>query len=103
MRKQFLVAVGCIVSTVACAQEWKPAIEKWRACADANAVRYSKTAESAPVVARLAALACDAEKKEALRAIAERDGNLFAQDYVETAERYYIDRLSINIMEMRLR
>jgi hypothetical protein len=69
MRKQSLVAVGCVISNVASGQEWKPTIEKWRACADAAALRYSKSSESAPVVARLAAVACIAEKKQALQAV----------------------------------
>jgi hypothetical protein len=103
MRKQLLIAVGCIVSTVACAQEWRPAVEKWRSCADAAAARYSKSAESAPVVARLAALACTTEKSATLEAIAKREGARFAEDYVDTAERHYIDRLSIDVIEMRLR
>ena len=54
MRKHCLVAVVCLISSIACAQEWKPALDKWRACADAAAVRYAKSTESAPVVARLA-------------------------------------------------
>jgi hypothetical protein len=62
MRKQFLVAAGCIVSTVASAQERRAAADKWRSCADAAAVRYSKSTESAAAVVRSAALACPAEK-----------------------------------------
>jgi hypothetical protein len=36
MRKQFLIAVGFVISTAASAQEWKLAIEKWRSCADGS-------------------------------------------------------------------
>lgn len=103
MRKLFLIAVGCMVPSVACAQEWKPTIEKWRACADAAAARYSKSTESAPVVARLAALACADEKKEALQAVTKTDGANFAEQYIESAEHYYIDVLSVRVIEMRLR
>jgi hypothetical protein len=103
MRKLFLIAVGCVVSTVACAQEWKPAIVKWRSCADAAAERYSKSTESAPVAARLAALACIDEKKEALQAVTQRDGAGFAADYIDAAEHHYIDRLSVWVIETRLR
>jgi hypothetical protein len=103
MCKQFLIAVGCIISTVASAQEWKPTVDKWRSCADAAAVRYSKSTESAPVAARLAALSCAAEKKQVWQAVSQQDSPGFADDYVETSERRYIDVLSVNIIEMRLK
>ena len=103
MRKLFLIAVVCIVPTVACAQEWKPAMEKWRSCADAAAERYSKSTESAPVVARLAALSCVTEKKQVWDAMSRSDSAKFADDYVETVERHYIDVLSVKIIEMRLK
>lgn len=103
MRRDLLAAVGCIISTVASAQEWRAAADKWRSCADAAAVRYSKSAESAPVVARLAALACVAEKKQAWELVSQKDGANVADDYVEAMERRYIDRLSVNVIEMRLR
>jgi hypothetical protein len=103
MRKQFVVIVGCIISTVASAQEWKPAIDKWRSCADAAAIRYSKSTESAPVAARLAALSCATERKQALDAMSRSESAKFADDYVDTAERHYIDVLSVNIIEMRLK
>jgi hypothetical protein len=103
MRKQLLIAVGCTISTVAWAQEWRPAVEKWKSCADVTAVRYSKSTESAPVVARLAAQSCVAEKREALAAVSQKEGARFADDYIDTAERYYIDRLAVDVMEMRLR
>jgi hypothetical protein len=103
MHKHFLVAVGCVISTVASAQEWRAATEAWRSCADAAAVRYSKSAESAPVVARLAALACAAEKKKVWELLSQKDGASVADDYVEAMERRYIDHLSINVIEMRLR
>jgi hypothetical protein len=102
MRKQFLIAVGCIITTVASAQEWRPSVDKWRACADAAAARYSKTAESAPVAARLAGLFCADEKKQAWQAVSQHDGARFADDYVETIERSYLDILSVRIIEMRL-
>lgn len=102
MRKRFLIVVVCAIPTVASAQEWKSAVEKWRSCADAAAARYSKSAESAPVVARLAALACETEKKEAYAQVAKSDGTSFADQYIKSAERYYVDRLSVKVMEMRL-
>jgi hypothetical protein len=103
MRMQFLVAVGVVLSTAASAQDWKSAIEKWRGCADAAAARYSKSNETAQEVARLAALACGAEKTQAVQAVSQSDGVAFAEEYIETAERHYMDRLSVNVVEMRLR
>ncbi|MGC1562926.1 MAG: hypothetical protein WA820_24160 [Bradyrhizobium sp.] len=103
MRKQFLVAVVCLISSIASAQEWKPVLEKWRACADAAAVRYAKSTESAPVVARLAILSCVAEKKAALEAVKNVESASFTADYIETLERNYTDILAIRIIEMRLR
>jgi hypothetical protein len=102
MRKQFLIAVGLVISSAASAQEWKAAIEKWRSCADAAAARFSKSSESALAVARLAALSCSAEKKQATQAVSQTDGAAFADEYIETAERHYIDRLSVKVIEMRL-
>jgi hypothetical protein len=102
MGKQFLIAVGCIISTVASAQEWRPSVDKWRSCADAAAARYSKTAESAPVAARLAGLSCANEKKQVWQAVSQHDGARFADDYVDTVERSYIDILSVKIIELRL-
>jgi hypothetical protein len=102
MRKQFLIAVGFMISTAASAQEWKPAIEKWRSCADATAARYSKSSESAQEVARLAALACSAEKKQATQAVSQVEGVSFADQFIEAAERHYVGRLSVNVIEMRL-
>lgn len=103
MRNLAVVLTGCLLSSSALAQDAKSAIEKWRACADAAAARYSQSTESAPVVARLAALACDAEKKQTVEAVEKRDGPRFADEYVETVERRYIDRLSVDVMERRLR
>jgi hypothetical protein len=103
MRKLTLVLLGGIVSTGALAQDTKSAITKWRACADATAVRYAQSVESAPVVARLAVLACVAERKQAAEAVAQQDGERFAGEYIETLERRYIDKLSIDVLEMRLR
>jgi hypothetical protein len=103
MRKMFLVAAGCIVSTVASAQEWRAAADKWRSCADAAAVRYSKSTESAAAVAHLAALACTAEKRQTWEIVKQSESASFADDYVDAMERRYIDRLSVDVMEMRLR
>ena len=102
MRELSIVLLGCMLATGAVAQESKSLIAKWRACADAAAARYAKSTESAPVVARLAALSCIAEKRRAAQAIAKEDGDHFADEYVETVERRYIDRLSIDVMEMRV-
>jgi hypothetical protein len=102
MRKQLLIAIACMITTAASAQEWKSAVEKWRTCADAAAVRYSKSTESAPVAARLAALSCATEKKQVWQSVSEHDSAHFADDYVETVERHYIDILSVKIIEMRL-
>ena len=103
MRKQFLVAVGCLISNIAAAQEWRPAAEKWRDCADAAAARYAKSTESAPVVARLATLSCVDERKATLEAVKQVERASFAEDYLETLERRYIDVLSVKVIEMRLR
>jgi hypothetical protein len=54
-------------------------------------------------VARLAALACDTEKRQAAEAVTKQDGPRFADEYVETIERRYIDHLSFDVMETRLR
>ena len=62
-----------------------------------------KSAEGAPVVARLAALACAAEKKKVWELLSQSDGANVADDYVEAMERRYIDRFSVNVIEMRLR
>lgn len=103
MRQQFLAAVECMISTIAVAQQdSKQAIDKWRACADAAATRYAKSTESAPVVARLAALACVAERKQVAQAVSQQDGEHFAEEYVDTAEKHYIDRLSVKVIELRL-
>ncbi len=102
MRKQALIVAMCAISPVASAQEWKGAVDKWRVCADAAAARCSKSAESAPVVARLAALACETEKNDAHAQVAKSDGASFADQYIESAERYYVDRLSVKVIEMRL-
>jgi hypothetical protein len=103
MRKQVLVAIGCLVSSIASAQEWKSVLEKWQACADAAAVRYAKSTESAPVVARLAILSCVAEKRATLEAVKLVESASFADDYIDTLERRYTDVLAIRIMEMRTR
>jgi hypothetical protein len=103
MRKQLLVAVVCLISSIASAQEWKPVLEKWQACADAAAVRYAKSTESAPVAARLAILSCVAEKRATLEAVKQVESPSFAEDYIDTLERKYIDVLAVRIVEMRLR
>ena len=103
MRKHCLVVVVCLISSIACAQEWKPALDKWRACADAAAVRYAKSTESAPVVARLAIVSCAAEKKATLDAIKQVESPSFTEEYLDTLERKYIDILAVRVIEMRLR
>jgi hypothetical protein len=103
MFKLSLIMVGCIISTVASAQEWTPVLEKWRACADAAAVRYAKSTESAPVVARLAILSCVTERKAALEAVKQVESATFTEDYIDTLERRYIEILDVRVMEMRLR
>jgi hypothetical protein len=103
MRKQFLVAVVCLTSSIASAQEWRPVLDKWRACADAAAVRYAKSTESAPVVARLAILSCVAERKATLEAIKQVESASFTEEYLDTLERRYTDVLAVRVMEMRLR
>jgi hypothetical protein len=102
MRKRFLIAVGLAISTAASAQDWKPAIEKWRSCGDATAARYAKSSETAQEVARLAALACSAEKKQAAQAVSQVEGVAFADQFIEAAKRHYIGRLSVDVIEMRL-
>jgi hypothetical protein len=106
MRKIILIAIGCLISTIAFAQEKGPgnlALEKWRACADAAAKRYSKSAESAPVVARYAIMSCHEEKKEASQALIKEQGPRFADEFIEAAERRYSDLLAIDVIEMRLK
>jgi hypothetical protein len=100
MRKQFIIFVGCIISSVASAQEWRPSVDKWRSCADAAAARYSKTAESAPVAARLAGLSCANEKKQIWQAVSQHDGARFADDYVDTVERSYGDSLEVRGLDV---
>ncbi|GAU85977.1 hypothetical protein [Bosea sp. BIWAKO-01] len=103
MRQHVLAAAGCLIATMAAAQQdAKQAVDKWRACADATAARYAKSTESALVVARLAALACAPERKQAAQAVAMQDGESFAEQYVETVEKYYVDRLAVKVIEMRL-
>jgi hypothetical protein len=106
MRRNILIAIGCMISTLAFAQEkgkGNPALEKWRACADAAAARYSKSAESAPVVARYAIMSCHDEKKAASEALIQEQGPRFAEEFIEAAERRYTDLLAIDIIEMRLK
>ena len=79
------------------------AIEKWRACADAAAIRYSKSAESAPVVARYAIMSCRDEKKAASQALIQEQGSRFAEEFIDAAERRYTDLLAIDVIEMRLK
>jgi hypothetical protein len=102
MRKLSLVLLGCILATDAIGQDSKSLIAKWRACADVAAARYAQSTESAPVAARLAALSCNAEKRKAQEAVSNEDGGRFADEFVETVERRYVDHLSVQIMEMRL-
>ena len=92
-----------ILSNLAQAQEWKPVTQNWRACADAAADRYAKSTESAPVAARLAIVSCNEQKKQALEAITKTDGASFAAQWIETAEHWYLDVLSVRIIEQRLK
>jgi hypothetical protein len=85
------------------AQELKSVTDKWRSCVDSAAVRYSKSAESAPVVAHLAALSCVAAKKEVWDVVSQQDSPSFADNYVEAIEKHYLDRVAVNVIEMRLR
>jgi hypothetical protein len=56
------------------------------------------------VAARLAALSCAAEKKKVWDVMSRSEsGTKFADDYVDTVERHYIDVLSVKIIEMRLK
>jgi hypothetical protein len=99
-----LAAVVCIVSSAATAQEEsKLALKNWRACADAAATRFAKSAESAPIVSRYAIMSCRAEKQAAWQALSQESGAHFADDFVETAEKRYTDLLAIDVIEMRLR
>lgn len=103
MCKLRLIVAGWLIATNASAQDVKADIDKWRACADAAAARYAQSTESAPVVARLAAFSCAAERKQATQSVALRDGAHFAEEYIETIERRYIDQLSLDVIELRLR
>jgi hypothetical protein len=106
MRRNTLIGIGCMISTIAFAQEKGQgdlALEKWRACADAAAIRYSKSAESAPVVARYAIMSCQEEKRAATQALIQERGTRFAEEYIEVAERRYTDFLAIDVIEMRLK
>jgi len=102
MRKQLLVAIVCMTSSGASAQDWTPVLKKWQAYADGAAARYAKSTESAPVAARLAILSCVAEKKETLEAVKRVESATFAEDYIDTLERKYVDVLAVRIIEMRL-
>ena len=104
MYRLILAAVVGISSSAATAQEKsKLALRKWRVCADAAAMRYAKTQESAQVVSRYAIMSCRAEKQAAWQALSQESGAHFADDYVETLERRYTDLLAIDVIEMRLR
>jgi hypothetical protein len=43
------------------------------------------------------------KKGQAVQAVARQDGERFAEEYVETIERRYVDQLTLNVIEMRLR
>ena len=105
MSRNTLIVIGCLISTVAFTQEKgkDPVLEKWQACADAAAIRYSKSAESAPVVARYAIMSCHDEKKAASEALIKERGPRFAEEFIETIERRYTDLLAIDVIEMRLK
>jgi len=40
--------------------------------------------------------------KRTSQAITQVEGVGFAAEYIEAAERFYVDRLSVNVIEMRL-
>ncbi|WP_091857184.1 hypothetical protein [Bosea robiniae] len=106
MRRSILIALGCLISVAAFAQEkgkGDAALAKWRSCADATAKRYAKSAESAPVVARYAIMSCHDEKKAAAQALTEEQGSRFADEFIETLERRYTDLLAIDVIELRLK
>jgi hypothetical protein len=106
MRRNILIAIGCLISTIAVAQDKSKgnlALEKWRACADAAAKRFSKSAESAPVVARYAIMSCHDERKATSEALIQEQGSRFAEEFVEAAERRYTDLLALDVIEMRLK
>jgi hypothetical protein len=90
-------------SAAAAEDESRLTIKKWRACADATAVRYAKGTESAQVISRLAILSCRAEKQAAWQAMSQEGGAHFADDYVETMERRFTDLLAIEVIDMRLK
>jgi hypothetical protein len=106
MRINILIAIVCMSSTIAFAQEKGKsalALQKWRECADATAKRYSKSTESAPVVARYAIMSCHDEKKAASEAVTEEQGPRFADEFLDAAERRYTDVLATAVIEMRLK
>lgn len=106
MRRNILIAIGCLISTIAFAQDrgqGNLALQKWRACADAAAKRFSKSAESAPVVARYAIMSCSDERKATTDALIQEQGPRFADEFIEAAERRYTDLLALDVIEMRLK
>lgn len=105
MCRLIVAAVVCLscCSAATAQEESKAALKKWRACADAAATRYAKSAESAPVVSRYAIMSCRAEKQTAWQALSQESGAHFADDYVEVAEKRYTDLLAIDVIEMRLK
>ena len=101
MRKQLLVAVGCLISSIASAQEWRPVAEKWRACADAQRTvrkKYRKCSGVGTVTTVLRR-----REKATMEAVKQVESASFAEDYIETLERRYIDVLAVRVVEMRLR
>lgn len=46
-------------------------------------------------VARLAALACAAEKKQVWQVVSVQDSASFADNYVEAVENHYLDRVAV--------
>lgn len=100
-----LVALGCMISTVTFAQDdLNSAMIKWRSCVDNTAARYSKSTESAVVVARLAAFSCKADRDSVWKKKTEEGGTASsAEQYVELAERLYLDKVAVDVIEMRIR
>jgi hypothetical protein len=105
MPKQLLlIALGCMMSTVALAEDdLNSAMIKWKSCVDKTAVRYSKSTESAAEVARLAAFSCKADKDLVWKEVKKTGStDSSADQYVETAERVYLNKVAVDVLELRI-
>ena len=104
MRKQLLIALASMISTAAAAQDWKPAVDKWRACGDGRGARlFEKHARVRPWSHASRHWLATRRKEASLAShFAGRRLSGFADQFIEAAERHYVDRLSVNVMEMRL-